>query len=227
MAESLEALRWDENYATGERYPVEESAIAFVDTIIETLGETAKNRYGLYVGCGNGRNYIKLLEAGYDIRGIDISHVALDQLISRCPAAKNKVSLRNFSGLNSANVWDYLVAIQVFQHGDKPTTNDLFARAHSMLKHGGRLFLRVNSTATEEYYAHTIVEGRHKGSRTILYEDGPKKDLHIHFFSRHELGRIATEQGFRILMPPRHKTEQRKPPKTGTWSQWETIWQKP
>ena len=37
-------------------------------------------RHGLYVGCGNGRNLLPLLDAGLDLTGLDISRQAIAQL---------------------------------------------------------------------------------------------------------------------------------------------------
>jgi 2-polyprenyl-3-methyl-5-hydroxy-6-metoxy-1,4-benzoquinol methylase len=40
---------------------------------------------GLYIGCGNGRNYEPLVRGGLDLTGLDISEVALGQLSARMP----------------------------------------------------------------------------------------------------------------------------------------------
>jgi cyclopropane fatty-acyl-phospholipid synthase-like methyltransferase len=46
---------------------------------------------------------------------------------------------------DSETPFDYLVAIQVFQHGAQPDTESYFARTAAVLKAGGLFFLRVNS----------------------------------------------------------------------------------
>jgi hypothetical protein len=60
---------WDAEYRDG-RYSGE-PPIAFVGTILETLrGEPALwPGPGLYVGCGNGRNYLPLVDGGADLAG--------------------------------------------------------------------------------------------------------------------------------------------------------------
>ncbi len=40
---------------------------------------------GLYVGCGNDRNYLPLVAGGLDLTGLDVSSVAIDQLTRRAP----------------------------------------------------------------------------------------------------------------------------------------------
>jgi hypothetical protein len=47
-----------------------------VDDIITAARDAGISR-GLYIGCGNGRNYIPLSEAGLDLTGLDISVTAI------------------------------------------------------------------------------------------------------------------------------------------------------
>ena len=74
---------WDAEYRRG-RY-AGEPPIAFVETIVATLqAEPALWRgRGLYVGCGNGRNYLPLVDAGAELEGIDLSREAITQLVRR------------------------------------------------------------------------------------------------------------------------------------------------
>lgn len=225
MSKTLEAQRWDETYQAG-RYEGE-PPLPFVEKIIDHLGDEGRSRFGIYVGCGNGRNYIRLSEAGLNITGVDISPVSIAQLIERYPAAENKVMVRDFNDMPSARVWEYIVSIQTFQLGDQQATEALFARAHAALRVGGLLFLRINASDTEIYHAHKVIEGRAKGTRTVLYEDGPKAGLAVRFFSRQALGKIAAQTGFDVIEAPKKVRHERAAPKTGTWAQWETIWQKP
>ena len=57
------ASRWDSEYRAG-RY-VAERPLPFVDQILSTLRARpgAMAGVGLYVGCGNGRNYVPLVDA--------------------------------------------------------------------------------------------------------------------------------------------------------------------
>jgi len=224
MSETLAAGQWDAAYAEG-RY-AGEPPLPFVGTIIDSLGDEGHEAYGLYVGCGNGRNYVPLLESGLRLTGIDISALAIEQLVERCPAAEKKVMVRDFQAMHAAKVWDYIVSIQTFQLGTKQTVMELFTHTHQALRPGGKLFLRVNAADTEIYHPHHTIESWKSGSKTIVYEAGSKKDMPEHFFSKRELGSIATKFGFKIMSPARKVTESRQPPKTGTWSQWETIWQR-
>jgi SAM-dependent methyltransferase len=222
MSESLEARRWNNLYKEG-RYE-DDPPIPFVDKILEELGEAGKEQAGLYIGCGNGRNYIPLLDEGLNLHGIDISSEGIRQIEEARPEAK--VLTREITDLHQADIWDYLIAIQVFQHGNKETVNNMFSKAQQILKPNGKLFLRVNSVNTEPYYKQKRIEGNKGYGYTVVYEEGPKKDTEVHFFSLRELGSVATKHFFNVLVPPYQVNEERKPPQTGTWTQWETIWQK-
>ena len=76
------ASRWDSEYRAG-RY-VAERPLPFVDQILSTLRARpgAMAGVGLYVGCGNGRNYVPLVDAGLDLHGIDVSREALDAFMA-------------------------------------------------------------------------------------------------------------------------------------------------
>ena len=86
---ALVALRWDEEYSRG-RY-AEDQPIAFVRKIIMTLNArpSTRNSLGLYIGCGNGRNYLPLVDAGLNLYGLDVSPEALRALAARRPAVSH------------------------------------------------------------------------------------------------------------------------------------------
>ena len=90
---------WDAEYRDG-RYSGE-PPIAFVETILQMLrGEPAPWRgHGLYVGCGNGRNYLPLVDGGADLAGIDLSPEAIDQLVRRRPALAARLTCGDFYAL--------------------------------------------------------------------------------------------------------------------------------
>lgn len=70
---------WDDEYRRG-RYR-DEPPIPFVGRIIDILRDQpeAMSGKGLYVGCGNGRNYVGLVDAGLDLIGLDVSTQAIAQ----------------------------------------------------------------------------------------------------------------------------------------------------
>lgn len=180
---------------------------------------------GLYVGCGNGRNYLPLVDAGLALRGLDVSREALEQLVARRATLEPQLTCADFRELEIESPVDYLVAIQIFQHGAQADAPAYFAKAAAALKPGGLFFLRVNSASTEIYFRHTIIDRNDFGGLTVRYDEGPKSGLCVHFYSRAELLELA-RAWFSLLAGPSEDVTERTPPKTGRWSQWEVIWQR-
>jgi hypothetical protein len=80
--QSVVAASWDAEYGAG-RY-AGAPPDGFVADIIAAATRHGLSR-GLYIGCGNGRNLVPLLDAGLDLTGLDISPEAIAQLRVRRP----------------------------------------------------------------------------------------------------------------------------------------------
>jgi len=225
VSDSLTAERWDAEYRAG-RY-VDEPPLPFVDTILAVLAArpAVRGGAGLYVGCGNGRNYLPLVDGGLTLWGLDLSPEALRQLAARRPDQAARLRHADFLGFEPDGALAYVIAIQVFQHARQADVHAYFARARALLQPGGLLFLRVNSAATEIHHAHEVVERNAQGGFTVEYRDGPKRGLSVHFYTRAELAAL-TEDGFRGVTEPREDVIRRPEPKQGSWAQWEAIYEK-
>jgi len=219
------ARRWDAEYRRG-RYQ-DEAAIPFVTEILKTLQENRKAwlGLGLYVGCGNGRNYLALVDAGAKLQGLDVSNEAIRRLRARRPDPALRLSVGDFREYRNDGAFNYIIAIQVFQHGSDGDVVRYFANAAASLAPGGLFFLRVNSTSTEIYHPHALVDRNQLGGFTIRYDKGPKRGLLVHFYSREEL-LARTETEFELVQAPREDVIRRRPPKAGHWAQWEVIWRR-
>ena len=210
---------WDREYGTG-RYAGEQP-LEFVREMaaeLEKRPEIRRSR-GLYVGCGNGRNYLGLAKSGLDIIGLDVSAVGLGQIAAKEPSLAPKLVHGDFLGYSGR--FGFIVAIQSFQHGDASRAAGYFRKAASMLEAGGLLFVRVNDADTDIVHPHRVTEGA-DGGFTVLYEDGPKRGLHIHFFSLYELEAAVAGSGMHMMRPPRKVTVRRGVGR-GSWSQWEMV----
>lgn len=174
---------------------------------------------------GNGRNYVPLVDAGLDLTGLDISPEAIQGLARRRPAQAESLVCADFRRLAPDRRFAYLIAIQVFQHGGDADAAAYFEKVATLLKAGGLFFLRVNSVATQIYHRHTLVEENDFGGLTVRYEDGPKRGLLVHFYSRPELDE-RTRGGFVPLLAPREDVTVRPAPQTGSWAQWESVWRR-
>lgn len=222
--QQLATQRWNQAYLTGKYEG--EGPIPFVDDILTTLKhKNLAEAKGLYVGCGNGRNYIPLIDEGLQLGGLDISPEALQQIEAERPNSTNELVCADFLGYQPTAPLDYLISIQVFQHGTKDEAVKHFEKTASLLKTDGLFFLRVNSTATQIFHNHEVVETSPEGGKTIIYTDGPKAGLKIHFYTKEELESL-TADSFDAVTALAEVAMDRKPPQTGKWVQWEGIWRK-
>ena len=221
MATEAAAARWDAEYAAG-RY-VGEPPVAFVDDILAAARQRGL-RHGVYVGCGNGRNLLPMLDAGLDLIGLDVSAEAIGQLRRHRPDRAGKLLVGDLSALPANARYDLLIGIQVFQHGTREQAHRHLRAAAERVGPGGLLCVRVNSIDTDVVYEHEEIE-RDGASFTVRYLDGPKAGLDIHFFTAAELAAVVGEQ-FATVLPLRSHSTVRPAPGQGRWTQWEGIWQR-
>jgi SAM-dependent methyltransferase len=180
---------------------------------------------GLYVGCGNGRNFVPLVAAGLDLVGIDVSGVALDQLKARLPDKAARLVHGDLSALPEPSAFGVVIGIQVFQHGTGPEARAHVRSALGLVAPGGLFCVRVNAVGTEIEYAHTVLTDGEGSGLTIRYDEGPKRGLAVHFFSRAELEGLT--ERLAPILPLRIDRTLRPRPSSGHWDQWEGIWQLP
>jgi SAM-dependent methyltransferase len=193
--------RWDNVYSSGMKYHAE-PPLQFVDTIIKQVDhyDLASGK-GLYIGCGNGRNFIPLSTAGLDIIGLDISQVALNQLLIKNRKLSTKLKHSDFLGFDSSDVYNYIISIQVFQHGTWDDIQKLFTKVHKLLSPGGLFFLRVRSIDMNIENIHRVVEKTPFGGFTVCFKEGSKKDLNIHYYSIDELIFLTRNKYKNIITP--------------------------
>lgn len=225
LSSELVASRWDAEYREG-RY-ASEPPLAFTDEIVATLRAhpTAFAGTGLYVGCGNGRNYLPLVDAGLRVCGLDVSLTALRQLAARRPARPLPLICGDFRSFTCGRPVGFVVAIQVFQHGTEADAATYFDRVKTLLQPGGLFFLRVNSVSTQVFHRHTVLDRNERGGATVRYDAGPKQGLAVHFYAREELADL-TGEAFEVVVAPREDVIMRSAPQTGFWAQWEATWRR-
>jgi len=222
LVTAREAAAWDAEYAAG-RY-AGDPPVEFVRDIVAAARERGLRR-GLYVGCGNGRNLLPLLDAGLDLTGLDVSAQAIAQLRERRPDRASRLITGDLAALPRAARYDLVVGIQVFQHGTRARAHQHLAAAAARVGPGGLLCLRVNAAGTDIEHAHRRFEEHGDGSFSVRYRSGPKAGLDIHFFTAAELAAVVGGV-FGAVLPPRRHSTWRTPPGRGQWSQWEAIWQR-
>lgn len=220
MSKQLTITNWDRAYKQG-KYD-QEGAIPLVQDIIDTLNKRGlKDKPGFYPGCGNGRNFVPLFDAGLNLEGNDISPVAIEQLKERRPKAH--VAVGDFLAHEAKTPYAYVLSIQLFQHGNRKTVRHLFDKAYELLQTGGLFVLRVNSIHTQIVQKYDVVERSPEGGFTVQYHTGQKTGLHVHFYSAEELHNLIRSR-YNIVLPLR---EEFIPRDDGTyWVQWETMLEK-
>jgi hypothetical protein len=218
------AQAWNVEYNAG-RYG-EEPPLLFVADILaaardhDLIGET-----GVYIGCGNGRNYLPLVAGGLDLIGLDISATGIDQLDARAPGRRGRLIHGDLSALPDGATYALVVGIQVFQHGDRSIAHEHIRAAQARLMPRGLFCLRVNAVGTDLAHGHDVIERDNDGGFTVRYHAGPKTGLDIHFFDERELASLFV--GYAPILRPRLDQTWRTPPERGQWSQWEAIWRRP
>jgi len=225
LPDALAARRWDEEYRRG-RYAAE-PPLPFAGTIVDVVRRqpAAREGVGLYVGCGNGRNYLPLVDAGLDLYGLDVSPEALRQLAARRPELSPRLLSGDFRDFEPPAAFAYLIAVQVFQHGTLADVTAYFARVAALLAPRGLFFLRVNSAATQVVRRHTVIERGGHGGFSVRYLEGPKDGMAIHFYTAAERDAL-TGARFETIGEPREEIIQRAPPERGFWAQWEAVYQR-
>jgi SAM-dependent methyltransferase len=219
---SAVAASWDAEYSAG-RY-AGAPPDGFVAGIIAAAAAHRLSG-GLYIGCGNGRNLVPLLDAGLDLTGLDISPEAITQLRARRPDRAGRFIVGDLSALPGAAGYDLVVGIQVFQHGCREQAAGHLAAAATRVRPGGLLCVRVNAAGTDVEHDHDRFEEDGHGGYTVRYRAGPKTGLDIHFFSAAELTSLVP-RSFTEVLPLRKQSTARHPPGHGQWSQWEVIWRR-
>jgi hypothetical protein len=218
------AASWDAEYRAG-RYALEEP-VGFVQDILKCAATfDLPDARGVYIGCGNGRNYLPLVRGGLELIGLDISDVALAQLSTRAPGRMSDLVQGDLSVLASEVGFSIVIGIQVFQHGQRAQAHAHIVDAVRCVLPGGLFCVRVNAVGTDIYHRHRMIEECADGGFTIEYEDGPKAGLAVHFFAEKELARLL--EGLDPVLALRSRATERRSPETGSWLQWEGIWRRP
>jgi hypothetical protein len=218
------AAAWDREYAGG-RYLAEPPLPFVADIVAAARTHNLSAEQGLYIGCGNGRNYLPLVAEGLDLVGIDLSPTAITQLVARAPDRRDRLICGDLTALPIGARYPLVIGIQVFQHGDRARAHEHICGAQARLIPGGLFSVRVNAAGTELEYAYDVVERGTDGGFTVSYRDGPKAGLEIHFFAEAELGSLFDR--YEPVVAPRLVRTWRTPRTRGQWSQWEAIWRKP
>jgi len=217
------ARAWDAEYSGG-RYAGEPPVAFTGDIVAAARAAGVAGSPGLYVGCGNGRNYVPLVAAGLDLLGLDISAEALRQLAARAPGCRDRLVLGSLSSLAPGVTYGLVIGIQVFQHGNREQAHDLIGTALDLVAPAGLFAVRVNAVGTDVEHEHEVTERHRDGSYSVLYTAGPKAGLTVHFWAASELHSVISGKLPASVLPLRPQATWRQPAGRGLWMQWEGIY---
>jgi len=166
--------------------------------ILARVFESIRARRILDVGCGNGRDLVRLRQARYYALGADFSFVALDH--ARAAVDANCVALADMAqGLPFAtSSFDAVVsnvAVHMFSDG---VTRDVFAEIGRVTKTDGAVVLQVNSVDDRLIRGRTKRVVKEMEPDFVLEDDGQT----MHFFSKEYAEELL--QGWRqVRVEPR------------------------
>jgi 2-polyprenyl-3-methyl-5-hydroxy-6-metoxy-1,4-benzoquinol methylase len=144
----------------------------------------------LDVGCGNGYLAGRLLQRGYDVTGIDLSHEGVDIARRQYTGGRFEVQSVEQDLLErlDADPFDVIVSTEVIEHLYSPKS---FARAcHGALRPRGTIIV---TTPDHNWIKNVLiaVSGKFDNHVNPNFEGG-----HIKFFSRKSLGKLLADAGF-------------------------------
>ncbi|GAA2018787.1 hypothetical protein GCM10009839_13760 [Catenulispora yoronensis] len=216
---------WDNEYATGTRYVADEPPVGFVAEIL-ALAKAHGVESGMYLGCGNGRNFIPLSDAGLELVGLDISATAIEQLTERAPRYAGRLVVGDLTALPDGQRYPLVIALQVIQHGNREQVHGLLADTLARVDDGGLFAIRVNAVGTDVRHTHEVIERDPDGSFSVRYTAGPKAGLTVHFWAAAELDAAIRAAGLVPVARLRPESTWREPAEAGQWLQWEGVYRR-
>lgn len=159
--------RYDSHYLTpnlfGEPYPI----------LIKFFRDLPTRGHLLDIGCGQGRNALPLAKEGYDVTGIDISAVGLDQM--QDIAAKEgltikskRIDVHEFSGFQD---FDYVLLDNMLHFGKREKNKEtrLLSNVFEEIDGGAMVAICIQHVGKR---AETLIEilSRFRGTEILLNE---------------------------------------------------------
>lgn len=221
---ALAEAYWDAEFAEGRLLDLPPEPL--VERVLQLARELRlPPGPGLYIGAGNGRNYLPLVAGGLDLIGLDISSVGLAAIRSRAPECADRLVHGDLGALPPGERYPIVLGLNVFQHGDRAHTHAHIEAALERVAPGGVFVLRVNAVGTDVVRPHEIAEEAADGSRTIRYADTDAPGLLSHYFSRDEITALLAD--FEPVDPLTLDDVDRLTGRPGRWRRWQTIVRRP
>ena len=178
-----------------------EAPLSFYDDypVINKCMERYKCKTVIDLGCGNGAIDLELLNAGYEVFGVDSSKSGIDAANSEYrrinPLDKSQRFFyqdfdEQMDGEITNRSYDTVISAQVIEHVYSP--NAYIKLCATLLPVGGKLII---TTPYHGYLKNLMlaITGKLDKHFTALWEGG-----HIKFWSKATLGKLLSENGFQV-----------------------------
>ncbi|WDM44929.1 class I SAM-dependent methyltransferase [Microbacterium luteolum] len=177
MTDSHARDRWDWEYTIHNGPP--RPSLPIVDRVLEIAhpGERI-----LYVGIGDGRNFLPLIAAGLDVVGCELSRVAMDRLTAEHPGVANRAFLGSFEDVFSDQEhFDGVVISRVLVHGDLGRTAAQLNRVRDMLRAGGFVATQWTAAGTDPWPGWTRAALDERANVHLTYADDRVHKVYLSF----------------------------------------------
>jgi SAM-dependent methyltransferase len=170
------------------------------------------------VGCGSGRLARHLTDAGYAVRGSDVSPAMIRLARRHAPRARFTVASLADAAVPRCHAVVSLGEVVTYVRGGLPALSRFFARVHDALEPGGLFVFDFMASATGRTFATTVREGEgwsmavsadyDRASRTLSRRmtivrciggrTRRSRETHrVHIHSRREIRTALARAGFR------------------------------
>jgi len=209
---------WDDRIRSGDLKGPNSRDKYLVEFIKQRREEMGKQL--LDIGCGTGRNYIPLVEEGFDVTGLDISPVGLQILKEQLE--EKRLSAKLVMGKSSelpfdSDSFDFVLAHGSLHFGTWNEIENNFAEVWRVMRPKRYFLFEVRSRNDATKITQRMDD---KGYTAIDFTG-----LLMHFFTKEELLELAKENRFDIAMGPIENSRPRRPP-MGDKFQWYVVFRK-
>lgn len=174
--------RYSKNYYNKNYFKKRDFLDLHLAEMINILMNENRLKSILDVGCGTGRLVKFLKEAGYEVKGCDLSTEAVRFAQKLVPGQISQARARKLPFKN--NSFDIITSISVIEHLNKKEAHKFFNEAKRVLKSKGILFLVTPNFATPIRYF--------QGKKWFGYSD----PTHIVFYTPKSLSQLLKKYGF-------------------------------
>ncbi len=187
--------QWNSIYKKKEEYKYYDVLAPHEDMgkIVEIL-KKEKQKKILDLGCGAGRNLIKLAENGFDVHGIDVAEEGVNLIRKNLRKKNLKAELRVANIFDKLpyknNFFDGIISVQTLQHGNLSQIKGVISEITRILKPNGFLFVTLCGRYSKGKTRYCLVKTAQKiAPRTYVPTIGDEKGLTHYIYNKEEIKR--------------------------------------